>query len=953
MNFKQKKLLSFIALAGILGGCTPGSNVDTVSQAVDPSAYIVQSYPLDTKEYRYVELENGLRAILISDKDAVKAAASLNVDVGSYQDPDGWDGLAHFLEHMLFLGTEKYPDSDEYMKYLDAHGGQRNAYTAYDMTNYHFSVDANGFEGALDRFSQFFISPLFTEKYVDREKNAVHSEYFTRINNDGIRGAEVFENIINPQHPAFKFNAGNLDTLTDKPDQKAREVLIDFYNSYYSADHMTLSLVSNHSLDELEKLAKEKFSTIPVLNSVPKTNFPALFAEGELPKIVEIKPIQEARSLSLTFPMPVMREHYQENPIGFVASLISAEGENSLRDRLKEKGWILGFSASAGMSYGGNDSFTIGIGLTEAGEQHQDEIIAAIFDQIQLVRDSGVEEWRYNEIKNLAEMGFRFSENGSLGMQGAISFANALQRVLPRDLLGSGFRKFDRVLINQVLDQLRPENMVVTFSSPSVTPDKTTEFYEAEYRTYQPTEDRVASWSKTLFADLTLPERNPLIPENFDLEQVVSAEQPVKLTESGSVELWHYPNIEDGIPRTTVMLAIDRPDRPTLEQVFIQQFYFALMSEQLQDLGYNASRAGMSYSVSAGGVSFAGYSDKLAELSDVILAEVLKPRFTQQQFDRLVEGTERQVRNYYKVAPTAGVNRELQNLLNADSYPLEEQITVLRSITLEKVMAAPEWLYGESRMQMIAAGNITESQARDFADRIVKTLGIQGTDRAIPKGMRLVRVEENKNSPAVFVSELDHQDAAVLRYYQGRSNDQKEMVAMSFLGQMISQYYFNDLRTEQQLGYIVQAMPVQMDRTAGLGFMVQSPTADAKTVEAATDEFLPKFQQILENMTDEQFEPLKQATLAQLRQPAQSLGQKIGMYWQDLRLGYPEFNSRELSIEAVEKVTLSDIRDLYQKTILDNPRSLSVIAPGAKGGVTATVGTAQEYQEQKEIITRT
>jgi insulysin len=77
----------------------------------------------------------------------------LSVGVGSLHDPEEYCGLAHFLEHMLFLGTEKYPDSAEYRDYLTKNGGNSNAYTAELETNYHFEVSHEGLLGALDRFS--------------------------------------------------------------------------------------------------------------------------------------------------------------------------------------------------------------------------------------------------------------------------------------------------------------------------------------------------------------------------------------------------------------------------------------------------------------------------------------------------------------------------------------------------------------------------------------------------------------------------------------------------------------------------------------------------------------------------------------------------------------------------------------------------------------------------------
>ena len=104
-------------------------------------------HPNSDRDYRAIELPNGLRALLIHDPDTDKAAASLDVKVGSGNDPLARQGMAHFLEHMLFLGTEPFPEAGEYQAYLSANGGRSNAYTTYDHTNYYFEVDGSKLEG--------------------------------------------------------------------------------------------------------------------------------------------------------------------------------------------------------------------------------------------------------------------------------------------------------------------------------------------------------------------------------------------------------------------------------------------------------------------------------------------------------------------------------------------------------------------------------------------------------------------------------------------------------------------------------------------------------------------------------------------------------------------------------------------------------------------------------------
>ena len=92
------------------------------------------------------------QVLLISDPTTDKSAASLDVHVGSMSDPWEIPGLCHFLEHMLFLGTEKYPEENEYTKFLSNHNGRYNAYTASNNTNYHFDISPEFLPDVLDRF---------------------------------------------------------------------------------------------------------------------------------------------------------------------------------------------------------------------------------------------------------------------------------------------------------------------------------------------------------------------------------------------------------------------------------------------------------------------------------------------------------------------------------------------------------------------------------------------------------------------------------------------------------------------------------------------------------------------------------------------------------------------------------------------------------------------------------
>ena len=177
--------------------------------------YNVASAALDRRSYRGLILANGLRVLLASDAAAAKGAASMDVQVGYMSDPSALPGLAHFCEHMLFLGTKPFPDEGEFERLVAGGGGSNNAYTAAEETNYYFDVNGDTLEPTLARFAGFFTAPLFTASATAREVNAIDSEHSKNLQSDFWRYEQLFKLRADPSHPFGKFGTGNRKTLAD------------------------------------------------------------------------------------------------------------------------------------------------------------------------------------------------------------------------------------------------------------------------------------------------------------------------------------------------------------------------------------------------------------------------------------------------------------------------------------------------------------------------------------------------------------------------------------------------------------------------------------------------------------------------------------------------------------------------------------------------------------------
>ena len=198
----------------------------TVDSLVCPSK-------LDDRKYRVMTLNNSLRVLLISDPNSNISAAAMDIPAGSFNDPPDYEGLAHFCEHMLFIGTKKYPETNQYSHFLQSHGGGDNAFTSTQNTNYFFNVEAEYFSTALDMFAHFFIDPLFSVGSVMDEMNAVNAEHQKNLHTDGWKLWQLLKNVSNPQHPFSQFSTGSLETL-NKSD--IHDQLLQYFNSSYSAN---------------------------------------------------------------------------------------------------------------------------------------------------------------------------------------------------------------------------------------------------------------------------------------------------------------------------------------------------------------------------------------------------------------------------------------------------------------------------------------------------------------------------------------------------------------------------------------------------------------------------------------------------------------------------------------------------------------------------------------------
>jgi insulysin len=344
---------------------TPGKYADLPTRLKSPT---------DTAVYRRFVMDNGMKVLLVSDPKFNKSGASLVVNTGQMDDPKDAEGLAHFLEHMLFLGTKKYPDVADYGNFVSTNGGANNAYTATDHTNYQFDIRHEAFPAALDRFSQFFIAPLFNADFTAREVNAVHNEAMRHVQNDQRRIIGVTRELFDPNSGEAKFSTGNKDTLKNATPEKVRA----FYEANYTSDRMALALAGKASLDELEKMARTMFAEVPRRKVTPIEHKATFLPRKAALRIAYVEPVRELRQLSIEFVVPGTRADFASKPNLLVTNLISYPGPGGLVEKLKRDGLIVSLSADIWERTGNYGSLFVTVALTPAGQEKHMDVLQAI-----------------------------------------------------------------------------------------------------------------------------------------------------------------------------------------------------------------------------------------------------------------------------------------------------------------------------------------------------------------------------------------------------------------------------------------------------------------------------------------------------------------------------------------------------------------------------------------------
>jgi len=325
---------------------------------------------------RHLTLANGLQLTLRHAPRLKRSAAALRVHAGSHDAPVKWPGLAHFLEHLFFLGTPRFPLADGLMRYVQALGGQVNASTRERATDFFFAVPPTTLGGGLERLCQMLAEPDLGIERQRREREVIHAEFIAWSRNPQAQQQFALLQSVSPSHPLAAFHAGNRYTLALQH-PAFQQALGSFHQRFYQGGQITLSLCGPQPLDELEHLGRQHAK---------------LFAAGEHVPQVPPPPLS-ATNAALGF----THEHLPrgaEQALELLITCLDDTRAGTWPGALRERGWLQGFKAETLYAFAGQLLWHLDLELT--ANANPDQAIALLHGWFSFIRQADPEQLNHS-----------------------------------------------------------------------------------------------------------------------------------------------------------------------------------------------------------------------------------------------------------------------------------------------------------------------------------------------------------------------------------------------------------------------------------------------------------------------------------------------------------------------------------------------------------------------------
>ena len=904
------------------------------------------------------KLANGLTVMLWEDHDQPDVTGYVAVRAGAMDEPAEYTGLAHYLEHMLFKGTQrigaldwekekphyeeiirlydeyaettdeakrleltkkineesieaaKYATVEDFFVLLDGIGATGvNAFTSYDMTCYHNSFPAANMYKWLTIFSDRLIDPVYRTFQAELEN--VFEEYNMYQDNVGTHTRQNLFRKLYEGHPYERDVIGLPEHLKNPRLSK----LIEFYNTWYVPNNMALIIVGDFDAETTKPMIEETFGRLqykelPERPTYPKTSFAGnpkhKFKVGYYPMVVWAYDGVNMTDKDLL-------------PLQFVVSLLNNSTNTGLLDKLNIDGTVSSVGASVDARRDQGRILIQAIPYFDANQQTYESNAATekiVNAEINRLKMGDIPDWLIQTVK--AE----YAQNYKLAFESSDTKMNALvSSFIYNTPIDDIFTENDRVQALTKADIQRiakkyfdADHMTLTFdegdpkknklAKPAIKPLELLNSQETEY-------------AKAFKA----------LPQGT-LKQTFMNLNDVVVTEiDENVKLHYATNPKNNIFSLELVFGVGTAKKPMLEYVTSLMNRAGIMPNidpqefrrQLSELG---GRCGYGVSNSYFYVSIIGDEEHLAEICQLVQRQMLMPKFDTKQFDA-VKGSELSSR--FMMSKMDGLQADAlrEYVLYDKESEYIDVVPFMDVYYMDELKLKVEFL--DAIKYALDIHYCGQKPVEEVKDILTKNLPLQ--EGVIPSTSPEIRQKKTYDKTQVyFLANSNVQQSTIYFYFNGKPYDKDQSVLFQAFNQYFSGGFtgivLDEIREKRSMAYTASGQAVRGPLPGKESyFMGYIGTQSDKAVDA-----INVFMSLLDSMPEypERIESVKAA----LRQNAQiskpSFRSKTEAYDAWREMGY-DMDPAKYNQEAINNLTFEQIKQFYETYIKGQPVSIIVM----------------------------
>ncbi|KAK0420704.1 hypothetical protein QR680_014837 [Steinernema hermaphroditum] len=902
----------------------------------------IASPPYDQHQYRGLKLSNGLKVILVSHPYCAFAFASMSVKAGSFADPDDLPGLAHMCEHLLSMGTEKYPAENDFFKFVSKTMGTYRAETDWDWSNYYITTRPHHLEETLDRLVDTFVSPLFTESSLEKEVQAVDSE-FKKYCGDDVPRMIGLESMLTPEHDFRKFMEGNYQTLMEIPKSKGisiRDEVATFFEKHYSSNIMTLCVFSNHSLYDLEQLVLR----LPLheiknnkIRPKPYSNF--RFSPDEFACRVDLVPVGGDRTLTVKFAVRNCSLSQEER-----CELLEHAARGSAAYQLMQRGWATSVSAFSYRLLG----LKVKVMLSKEGLKHVEEIVELLFMYIGMLRRTGPHEWFYDELSTMEKLFDELTHRTSLYDYISDLSERLLNCPLEEDMLVKQ-ETFDPNTTERIMSQLIPTNMMffVSAKENSELDDLVKKgYYNVEYRRTALDKTLIERFEKALVTEsdsFFLPQKNEYIPTKIDANRTGKIKHKLLLIEDNEFKRIWTRGTSELTATIYAFFGIPNPDAAShcMTSLFEYCFTFFARSEF-----HSAKLAKISFSFDATEdgfkLEFFGLAENITKFVSDYVNKMLSYKPEEAVFKLMRDEMIKKLKDEEFEQPRDQAVGLINAILMGGYHTNGELLAVLETVTYDAFLEFISRLWNAVHLKLFVNGNFTTQEVTELSGLFHRD---DTSMRPLTPVKRRPFVRIPERVPYFYEhTQGVHSQSCLFVHLQFGVFEPRTNVLSELLFYLVNEPAFDTLRTKEQLGYTMETLQPRHCEVQGLAVVVQGDHHPLY-VEQRVDAFFRTFRKTLEVMSDEEFQKSKEALKESFRNM-----QNVEHYWQEIRRERYLFNKYELQIAELSSLTKPEFLTFYDRKIMPGSTERQRISVRVCSTTAHLEEDAVEYDEGVKIM---